>query len=140
MRMARGMHSIVALVLSAACTGAPDAPYPTDVELLARFDGQRDDFERLAADLADTATAVGLGLPAARPEVYRGGDTAAHYMVWYKDLPGPGGCAKGFAYLSTAPGTLVDSIPQGFQRCPPEDRTDYRHIGGNWFLYYSARN
>lgn len=140
MRMSRGIQSVVALLLSTACTGAPDVPYPTDAELLARFTDQRDGFERLAANLGDSATAVGLSLPATRPEVYFGGDTAAHYMVWYKDLPGPGGCAKGFAYLSIAPGTLVDSIPQGLQRCPPGQHTDYRHIGGNWYLYFDARD
>ena len=134
------MPSIVALFLSTACAGAPDVPYPTDAELLTRFTGQRDSFERLAANLGDTAAALDLSLPAARVEVYLGGDTAAHYMVWYKDLPGPGGCAKGFAYLSISPSTLVDSILQRLQRCPPGGRSDYRHIEGNWYLYYDARD
>ncbi|MFC1791949.1 hypothetical protein ACFL0I_05770 [Gemmatimonadota bacterium] len=127
---------LISLLALAGCTNAPRLPYPTDAELMDRFASQRETFERLAADPQDSMAMVALEITGSRVMP----DSEVRFQVWYRDLFGPGGCTKGYAYLKEAPRTVVDSIGTRWETCPPEDAELYRKLEGEWYIFYTAVN
>lgn len=127
------------LLSALACSGAPEPPYPSDESLLARFDTARGVLERLVTEPEDAELRSALGALYVS-DGSTGADTTLVFQMWYQDLIGPGGCEKGFAYLSSPPDSVVDAIGSEWDRCPPEDVHIFRRLEGNWYLYYRAAN
>lgn len=123
-------------VLAAGCTDPNQGRYPTDSSLMDRFSQYREAFREVAAhpDSQELQTVLGITQARVLP------DSSLHFLVWYHDLPGPGGCAKGFAYLREPPRTEVDSIGVRWGRCPPEEAELFRRLEGNWYLFLTASN
>jgi hypothetical protein len=124
----------VLLPLMVACggSGSSTGPYPSDEQLIAHFNSNRATFELLASNLSDAKLATSLGIMVIRNN---------KLIAWQQDLFGPGGCAKGYAYgKPPAADSVVKSIDQATQPCGPVEHTLYRHVEGDWYLYYSSNN
>ena len=118
------------------CGGSDGVPYPSDQALLERFTAQRSAFQQLVEDPEDPELMASLGITRTRALPGSGREL----LVWYHDLPGPGGCAKGFAYLGEAPRAPVGAIEDRWEACPPEEAELYRRIEGNWYIFLRASN
>ncbi len=136
----RGSLLVSLLLAPAGCGGGTDEPtYPTDDVLLERLTEHPEAFEALAEDPNDLELQDSLGIGRIRV-MGPGADAEVRLEVWYHDLPGPGGCSKGYAYRTEPPRETVDSIGSRWADCPPEEAELLRHLEGNWYAYLTAVN
>ena len=119
-----------------ACGGSEDVPYPSDAALLERFQTHREAFDEFAANPENQEGMAALGITQSRVLPNSG----VELLAWYHDLPGPGGCAKGYVYLPKPPRSEVAAIEDRWGKCPPEEAELFRPIEGNWYLFLRASN
>jgi len=133
-----GMLLGAVVLLAAGCNSSPSVPYPADKELIDLFYNQKARFEQLKKDPKNKDLLAALGImgvslfPKPPAEIW--------FKVWVMDFPGPGGCAKGYAYLEKAPAPIVKSIDDAADPGSPEQMKVFRIIEGNWYLYYASAN
>ena len=125
--------------LIGGCGSSPEAPYPSDQSLINTLQANQAAFTRLLSDPQDKALHSQLGIR----RVLSSGANPTHFTfeVWFHDFPGPGGVTKGFAYLEKAPpeNLIVESIDKNTNPpISPEQKTLYRRIQGNWYLYFHS--
>ena len=111
-------------------------PYPSDPELVERFTANRGVFDQLAEDPTNQELMTALGITQSRTL----GSSGLELLVWYHDLPGPGGCAKGFVNLPEPPRSQVEAIEDRWEQCPPEEAELFRPLDGNWYIFLRATN
>ena len=141
-RFRRFLTSLFFFVLVAGiggCSSSPEAPYPSDQSLINTFQANREAFARLLSNPGDKALQSQLGIR----RVFSTGknSTPIEFEAWFHDFPGPGGVTKGFAYLEKAPpeNLLVESIDRHTNPpVSPEEKSMYRRIQGNWYLYFHS--
>ena len=139
-KSSRAIAPVLAAVMIAVggCPSSPSAPCPGDQELLDRLASQEGMFRKLAVDPGNQALLSALKIERA---IQRSAQPKQIWFpVWSKDFVGPGGCAKGYAYCEKAPRSLVESIDANSDPGSPEAKDIYRHIKGNWYLYYHSDN
>lgn len=131
-------HAVLFTVfgLLAACGSSEEVPYPSDAVLVERFTADRGRFEELVANPENPELKAALEITQTRSLP----DSGLELLVWYHDLPGPGGCAKGYVYLPEPPRSEVDVIEDRWARCPPEEAELYRRIEGSWYIFLRASN
>ena len=131
---------IVSLLLPVlfGCTPSPEAPCPTDKELITFFHTNSSDFAGLADDMTDQKLLDHLGI--SKVKVLSTDPMAAYFEVWSKDFPGPGGCYKGYAYFERPPDKLVHSIDTVTFPGTAEEKQLHRRIGQTWYIYYQSFN
>ena len=113
-------------------------PYPSDQMLIDRFTASESSFTALSQDPQNSELLSQLGITYSTSPP---GDAAAHlFIVWRKDLVGPGGFSKGYYYCNEKPSRIVDSIDDIYESTPSEQCEVFRPIKGSWYLYYSASN
>jgi len=121
------------------CGSSPEAPYPSDQSLINTFQENQAAFTGLLSSPQDKALHSQLGI---RRVLSSGANpTLFMFEVWFHDFPGPGGVTKGFAYLEKAPpeNLIVESIDKNTNPpISPEQKTLYRRIQGNWYLYFHS--
>jgi hypothetical protein len=103
---------------------------------MERFSRNREAFSQLVSDPDNPELQATLGVTGVRILP----DSSFHFPVWYHDLPGPGGCTKGFVYLREPPRTEVALIGERWGRCPPEEAELFRKLEGNWYIFLTASN
>jgi hypothetical protein len=131
---------MVWLTFSSSCF-SPSAPCPSDQELIVRFTNHEAMFTKLAADPENKELLITLGIERVikRP----GASKRIWFEVWFKDLPGPGGYLKGYAYCEEPhepPLSLVNTIDGNSNPGSAEIKEIYRKISGNWYLFYQSAN
>jgi hypothetical protein len=122
----------------AACSSSPSVPCPSDQELIDRFVSNETEFEKLAKDSENQGLLSALSIDCAVER--SSGPKQIWFQVWFRDFAGPGGCSKGYAYCEVTPSSLVDSIDSNSDPGSPEIKEIYRHIKGNWYLFYHSDN
>jgi hypothetical protein len=130
---------LLLVFLISGCGSSPEAPYPSDQSLIKIFQENREAFTRLLSNPEDKALHTQLGIQ----RVLSNGVNPKRITleVWFHDFPGPGGVTKGFAYLERAPleNLLVESIDKNINPpISPEQKSLYRRIEGNWYLYFHS--
>lgn len=136
---------------------------PSDVELIANFQRHQSAFDQLAdmaqsdnglrrvgSDWTDPENAQSIGVSTARISQYRKLFDAAHvpggfeafypsegiqFPYWGHGSAVSSDVDKGYAYLATPPAKVFGSL----DGCEPDRKNGsvyYRHIVGNWYLYY----
>jgi hypothetical protein len=113
-------------------------PCPSDSDLIDLFDTQRSGFVDLIKapnnkEMLSSIGIVGVFQISKAPLEIR-------FPVWILDFPGPGGCAKGYAYREKPPPALVESIDKAVDPGSPEQQEVFRKLEGNWYLYYASAN
>lgn len=132
------------MALAVALTGCqgrlPEVPYPTDAELVERLTSHRAAFDSLLAE--GFRPELLSELDVLRRTAFFVSDTTVSLVAWAKDIVGPGGCGKGYVYLTTPPSAafLVDSLGVSLGECGPEEMRVFRPVDGNWYLYFTAAN
>lgn len=121
----------LAVVVATAACGPDPRPCPTDPDLIERFEAQRADFETVLSGGGDEALRDALGIVAVR-------GTPPHFVAWEIDFPGPGGASKGYVWMQTPPGSLVDSLDDSATCGGPGLHDLYRALGDGWYLYYTS--
>jgi hypothetical protein len=162
------LAAIVSLQLLTVSCLFGDRPHPTDASLIENFEKNRDDLERLAAMCREDANMVRIapsflwrvdhaGWP--RPESEWG--ITKERWDQYRELFGKlgltmginnyqpesiyflsstrglvtGGSSKGYAYLSEPPERTEESLDDfKFEK----EGAVYRHLTGDWYLFYEA--
>ena len=129
---------VAAMVTSAGCSSSPSVPCPSDQELINRFAAHEGEFEKLTTAPENKKVLSALTIDhvikrSANP-------TNIWFQVWFQDFAGPGGCTKGYAYCEATPSSLVASIDSNSDPGSPEIKEIYRHIKGNWYLFYHSNN
>jgi hypothetical protein len=132
------IFSAAAMLAFAGCNSSTSSPCPDDQELLSRFASNDAEFAKLAVDPHNQSllSAIGIERVFRRPV----GPAQIWFQVWFQDFFGPGGCLKGYAYCESTPSSLVNSIDANSDPGSPESKEIYRHIKGNWYLFYYADN
>ena len=141
-RFRRFLTSLCFLVLVSGiggCGSSPEAPYPSDQSLINTFQANQAAFTGLLSNPEDKALHSRLGIR----RVLSSGANPTHFKfeAWFHDFPGPGGVTKGFAYLEKAPpeNLIVESIDRNTNPpISPEEKSLYRRIQGNWYLYFHS--
>ena len=121
------------------CGSSPEATYPSDQSLIKTFQENREAFAGLLSNPQDKVLHSRLGIR--RVPSSGGNPSDFSFEVWFYDFPGPGGVTKGFAYLEKAPpeDLLVESIDKNTNPpISPEQKSLYRRIQGNWYLYFHS--
>ena len=133
-----GVLSGAVLLLAAGCNSSPSVPYPADKELIDLFYKEKAQFEQLKKDPNNKELLAAIGIA----DVFQISKAPVdmRFPVWVLDFPGPGGCAKGYAYREKAPAPIVKSIDDAVDPGSPEQLEVFRKIEVNWYLYYSAAN
>jgi hypothetical protein len=120
------------------CTCSKSDPCPSDQILIDRFTANESSFTALSQDPQNSELRSQLGIidfTSFSEEV-----TVHTFIVWRKDLVGPGGFSKGYYYCDIEPPRLVDSIDAIYDSTPAEQCEVFRPIKGPWYLYYSSSN
>lgn len=126
----------VLVAVLTGCGGSDGVPYPSDQELVGRFSANPGAFRELAENPNNQELMTALGITQSRTLP----DSGLELLVWYHDLPGPGGCAKGFVLLREPPRSLVDAIEARWEECPPEEAELFRPLEGDWYIFLRAAN
>lgn len=121
------------LATSLLCACAPSEP-PRDDVLMARFLANEAAFESLLKNPDNQDLRRQLGIIGVHGEA-----GVADFWAWHYDFVGPGGMLTGFAHTREAPRPLVESIDE-LSSDPSEQKTLYRRIKGDWYLFYSSSN
>lgn len=142
-RVPRCIVEIVFLLLLVlpigGCSSSPEAPYPSDQSLIKTFQENREAFTKLLSNPEDKALLSQLEIRQVLPS--GGNPKHIKFEAWFHDFPGHGGVTKGFAYLEKAPpeNVLVESIDKNTTPpISPEQKSLYRRIEGNWYLYFHS--
>jgi hypothetical protein len=138
-RFITGVFFLLFVFLIGGCGSSPEAQYPSDQSLIDTFMANQAVFARLLSSPQDKSLHTQLGIR----RVLSSGANPTHFTfeVWFHDFPGPGGVTKGFAYLEKAPpeNLIVESIDKNTNPpISPEQKTLYRRIQGNWYLYFHS--
>ena len=131
---------LAGFALLASCTGCSEttAPYPSDSELIARFEQDRASFETLLSTPDDVELQQQLG-------IVDTGHQGAVFLAWTKKFPG-GGCVKGYVHFDPAPdgswepNGLVEDIDAAVGGPCSEQQELHRQLDGGWYLFYSSWN
>lgn len=138
-RLVKVVYFLSFVFLFGGCGSSPEAPYPSDQSLINTFQANQAAFTRLLSNPEDKALQTQLGIQRVLSSTMN--PKRILLEVWFHDFPGPGGVTKGFAYLETAPSSerLVDSIDRHTNPpISPEEKTLYRRMQGNWYLYFHS--
>jgi hypothetical protein len=138
MKPGRISLSLLLLALLVSCSCSRSAPIPNDQDLIDRLLAQESSFAALLSYPTDQELLARLGVLSLRAS--GNGASARTFVVWEKDLPGPGGYAKGYYYSTDRPALIVDSIDEIYSSRPADQVEVFRHIKGPWYLYYSSSN
>jgi hypothetical protein len=125
-----------AILLLASCGMEPSEPCPTDDALIAYLDTQRAELEKLVANPWDEELRSATKVLRVEP----GADGRVQLWMWHHDFPGPGGVTKGYVHGEAPTRPLVDSIDDNSDPGGPEDKDLFRHIEGDWYLFYRSHN
>ena len=164
--MMKSILLIVVGIVIALSAGCARSTHPSDSALLQRFDTNEADLERLLTMLRedpklqrvdDTWTnpsdPSSIGVSAERIATYRRlfaklgiprGFYAFHAPERFTFLASTfglsvSGSAKGYAYLENKPVLIVSSLDT-YWSSDNRSFTAYRHIKGNWYLYFDYEN
>lgn len=132
MRADQSWTAICLACLLLSC-GPPPPPPPADADFIAFFEAHREVFSEIVTDPDGTALPDGPW-GEIRRSVTRG---RVDLAAWHRDIPGPGGCGKGFVHLTDPPADSVASLDGS--GCPG-NVTAYRPLGHGWYLYYLAND
>lgn len=129
---------LVGGLLLSSCSDRPKVPYPTDAELIARYQNNREAFQMLAENPFDEALQDRLGVITVRVEPGLKSDT--YFQVWIRDLIGTGASVKGLAYLENEPAEnrLVSSIDNTVKPGGPGDFDLLIRIENGWYVFYQS--
>lgn len=121
-----------------ACAQAPSEPCPTDDALIELFHAHGLELAQLVANPGNEDLRATLKVV----RVVRDPDGRTWLWMWHKDFPGPGGVMKGYLFGKPAPlpSSLVPSIDAVTDPGGPEDKELYRHLEGDWYLFYRSSN
>lgn len=137
MRSMWGVVTVMgAMLLAASCAPSPSEPCPTDEALIANFRAHEADLSKLVANPGDEE----LRAVAKVLRVVEDAGGRTQLWMWHKDFAGPGGVIKGYLYGEPPPPSLVDSIDAQSAPGSPEEKRLYRHIEGDWYLFYRSSN
>ena len=121
------------LLLSfSGCKSSP--PLPGDQKLIDMLNREIILFQALAQDPDNSELHAKLGVIRHRP------GSGEVFVMAQKDLPGPGGYAKGYYYSTAPPAKVVADTDVIHLEHGSEEGEFYRHIQGPWYIYYSAAN
>ena len=152
---------LIAILFVVSLSGCSERPHPSDDELLTTFNAREGEFETLAAMFREDTHMVRIAPDFLRPE---GGITKERWDA-YRDLfqklglrsgialSGQpvdaieflastngyvvgGGSEKGYVYRENPPKQLLDSLDNLHFHDSKGFDTAYRHITGNWYLFY----
>jgi hypothetical protein len=130
-------------------------PHPTDAELIRQFSAQRTALEELRRMFTEDGGDGRIASDFTRG-ITLSSDRWHAYQTRFADLHMPlgiegyrkcdcvefivsasglavSGSAKGFYYSASSPAPIVDQLDN-----PGDARILYRHIEGNWYLFYSS--
>lgn len=134
----RAILFFVVVCFFAGCSSSENVSCPTDKELLDRFTANSAKFEELLVNRDNQMLQQTLHI--SRVTTRSTKPLHVLFEAWSIDFFGPGGCLKGYAYSEAPPLSKVDSIDQNSDPGSPEEKELYRHIQGNWYLYYISTN
>ena len=150
--------SLLLILSIAGCSSR----HPTDQKLLAEFQSHKAQFEQLLAmfqadkklervaySFTRPDNPVEIGITRERIQQYRDlfdnlkltagieGLEPKDMVMFHRSTYGlsVSGSSKGFAYFLKPPQLLVDSL-DGYRSKDGRSFTAFRHIEGNWYLYY----
>jgi hypothetical protein len=132
-----GVSLLLMISIFSGC-GSSSPPYPSDDQLITNFKKSDALFSKLDSYPKNQKLLSSLGIKrvlalSMKPKLVL-------YEVWSKDLFGPGGCTKGYAY-SEEDLSSVESIDKSITGpCGPEEKRLYLKIKGKWYLYYASSN
>lgn len=143
-----------------------DVPHKSDEELIANFQSHREEFNRLLQmvmeDKALSRVDINWTSPANPQAVGISRERVDEYRALFKKLGVPrgfnafqargvfefiasaqglstGGSSKGYIYFKWRPVHVVESLDEYRQLTDkPYSYPVYRHIEGNWYLFYDA--
>ena len=132
-----GVSLLLMISIFSNCSSS-SPPYPSDEQLIAGFKKNEALFSKLDLDPNNQKLLSSLGIN--RFLVLSTEPKLVLYEIWSKDLFGPGGCSKGYAY-SEENLSNVENIDKTITRpCGPEEKRLYLRIKGKWYLYYMSSN
>jgi hypothetical protein len=151
-----------AFIIFAFAIADNDCYYPSDQELIDRFDQNRADFQALLGMFLSDEGLERVDYDWTRPDnpqdVGVSPERITQYRQYFDKLGLPkgvigfgkkdnisfpvascgiavSGTSQGYAYVQATPELLVDSI-ENYHHGKFESYTIYRHLSGNWYLYY----
>jgi hypothetical protein len=135
--MVVGVSLLLMISIFSSC-GSSSPPYPSDEQLITYFKKSEALFSKLDSYPKNQNLLSSLGIT--RVLVRSTKPKLVLYEIWSKDLFGPGGCTKGYAY-SEENLSSVESIDEAITGpCGPEEKRLYLRIKGKWYLYYASSN
>jgi len=138
MKASRIALLLILVLLLCSCTCSKSNPYPSDQMLIDRFTASESSFIALSQDPQNSELLSQLSIIDSTSFLE---EVAVHtFVVWRKDLVGPGGFCKGYYYCDIEPPRLVASIDAIYDSTPAEQCEVFRPIKGPWYLYYSSSN
>ena len=153
------------LLLLALC-GCGSSKHPSDERLIENFRAHKAEFDqllrtfladrgltRVAEDFTRPDNAGVVGVSAESLKAYRRlfdrlglkggveGPEPKEIVLFYASTQGLGvsGSSKGYAYCKERPPRLADDL-DAYRPTDKESFTVFRHLEGNWYLYYNHRD
>jgi hypothetical protein len=136
--MKRTIFTLACFLLLMGCAADDSKPYPSDRILIQQFHQQREAFTSLVSDPTNQELLDRVGIIDLQD--YDGESPVHTFIVWKKDLFGPGGIYKGYFYSEVPPPRLVQSIDEIYESRTAEQMEVCLPIEEPWYLYYSSAN